>query len=103
MTKKKTKKKLAPAPSRNASDRRVAEFWEAHSVADYWDDLLPSEIEVSRGPRRVVTLRLDSGAVDALRAIAKQRGMDYSALARSWISERLRTELEGRKRRRKAG
>jgi hypothetical protein len=97
--KKKARKKLSPTPAQSASDREAAEFWDTHSVADYWDELSPAQLSLERGPRRVVTLRLDPGAVDALRALAKRRGMDYSALARSWISERLRTELEGVKRR----
>lgn len=80
-----------PAPG--ASDRDVAEFWDSHSVADYWDDLEPARIGKRPPPRRVVTLRLDPRAVVALRALARRRGLDYSALARSWIVERLRDEL----------
>jgi hypothetical protein len=33
--------------------------------------------------------------VDALRALARRLGMNYSALARLWIAERLRDELRG--------
>jgi predicted DNA binding CopG/RHH family protein len=91
MAKKKTKKSKLPA--RGASDRDVADFWDTHSLADFWDELSPAELSVERGPRRVVTLRLDSGALEALRALAKRRGIEYSTLARTWISERPRSEL----------
>jgi hypothetical protein len=40
-----------------------------------------------------VTLRLDEQAVEALRALARRKGVKSSALARAWIAERLRDEL----------
>ena len=86
--------KRAPLPSRAASDRDVAEFWETHSVADFWDELEPAELTKKAKPRQVVTLRLDPQAVVALRALARRRGINYSTLARGWISERLRHELQ---------
>ncbi len=88
------KAKRAPTPSRAASDRDVAEFWETHSVADYWDELGPAELTKKAKPRQVVTLRLDPQAVEALRALARRRGINYSTLARAWIAERLRHELQ---------
>jgi hypothetical protein len=80
-------------PARGSSDREVAEFWDTHSVADYWDELEPIELRRRSAPRRVVTLRLDPRAVEALRVIARRRGIEYSALARSWITDRLRDEI----------
>ncbi|MFZ5470567.1 MAG: CopG family antitoxin [Myxococcota bacterium] len=95
MARRKTTKKAKrePMPGRGASDREVAEFWEAHSVADYWDELEPAELTKRHKPRQVVTLRLDPQAVEALRALAQRKGINYSTLARAWIAERLRDEL----------
>ncbi len=42
---------------------------------------------------QVVALRLDPKAAEALRTLARRKGTNYSTLARSWISERLRDEL----------
>lgn len=81
-------------PKPGDSDREVAEFWDTHSVADYWDDLEPVEIEPKPVPRQVVTLRLDPNAAQALRTLARRRGLNYSILVRAWISERLRDELK---------
>jgi hypothetical protein len=81
-------------PEPGASDREVAEFWDTHSVADYWDDLEPVTLTHKPAPRQVVTLRLDPKAAQALRTLARRRGMNYSTLARAWISERLRDELK---------
>ena len=92
---KRTKARRDVMPRPGASDREVAEFCETHSVADYWDELEPAELRKRHAPRRVVTLRLDPQVVDALRALARRLGMNYSALARLWIAERLRDELRG--------
>jgi predicted DNA binding CopG/RHH family protein len=85
----KLKERKDEMPPPRASDRDVAEFWETHSVADYWDDLEPAELTKKHAPRQVVTLRFDSKAVDALRAYAQGQGMSYTALVREWVSERL--------------
>jgi hypothetical protein len=74
-------------------DREVADFWDTHSAADYWDELSPVSTEERPAAREVVTLRLDPKAARALRAVARRRGVSYTALAREWISERLRKEL----------
>lgn len=93
-SKAKERKDEMPAPG--ASDRDVAEFWETHSVADYWDQLEPAKLTKRPAPRLVVTLRFDPQAVDALRALAQRQGMSYTALAREWISERLNAELRAK-------
>ena len=35
-----------------ASYEEMAEFWDTHSLADYWDHTEPAEFEVSEGVRR---------------------------------------------------
>jgi CopG antitoxin of type II toxin-antitoxin system len=93
-SKAKERKDEMPAPE--ASDRDVAEFWETHSVADYWDDLKPAKLTKRPAPRQVVTLRFDPQALVALRAIAHGQGMNYTALVRGWIGERLKAELRAK-------
>lgn len=80
-----------PAP--DATDREVGDFWDAHSVADYWDELEPVELRKRPLPRTVVTLRLAPQAVSALRSVARRRGVGFSILARTWLVERLKNEL----------
>lgn len=81
-------------PGAGASDREAAEFWETHSVADYWEELAPAELAPRPKPRQIVTLRLDPDVIKALRILARRRGINRSALARAWIAERLRDELQ---------
>src|ERR1039458_5060203 len=80
----------AEMPGPSASDRDVAEFWDTHSVADYWNELEPVEMKASKpAPRQVITLRLDPKAAEALQALARRRGTNYSTLVRAWLAERL--------------
>jgi len=88
------KLRTAP-PGSGASDREVAAYWSAHSVADEWDSLEPVDFSARPAARQIMTLRLDPGATNALRSLAHKRGTNYSSLVRQWISERLRSELGG--------
>jgi hypothetical protein len=90
----KSAKSASLMPEASASDRVVAEFWDTHSVADYWDELESVEPSEKPLPRRVITLRLDPKAAEALQALARKRGTNYSTLARVWLAERLKTELK---------
>jgi predicted DNA binding CopG/RHH family protein len=50
---------------------------------------------VSRKPeRQVMTIRVDKKLVKAMKAIAKDKGINYSTLARMWLIERVKKEME---------
>ncbi len=76
----------------------AANFWETHSFADYWE-----EFERVREPlfvkpvKRVISLRLDAKTVTLLAAIAQEKQIPYTTLARMWIAEKLRDELKRRR------
>ena len=42
--------------SRARSVQEIGEFWDTHSLADYWDQTREIEFEVRAQPRRRVTL-----------------------------------------------
>ena len=62
---------------------------------EVWEEI-PSPI--SDVPRRTlgtqVTIRLDGKSAERLREIARQRGVGYTSLLRTWIEERLNLEGE---------
>ena len=97
------KKLRMGSPGPDASDREVAAYWDAHSVADEWDSLEPVDFAARAPARQIMTLRLDPGATNALRSLAHKRGTNYSSLVRQWISERLRSELGGELKKARAG
>jgi predicted DNA binding CopG/RHH family protein len=85
--KSKVKKKLPDMT--DWSDEEIAQFWETHSSADYWEELEPVEVEIVRPGKEVVALRLDKPLLEQVKAIAAAKGLAYTTLLRVWIKEKL--------------
>jgi len=83
----KSKKKLPDMT--DWSDEQIAQFWETHSSADYWEELEPVEVEIVRPEKEVVALRLDKPLLEKVKAIAAAKGLGYTTLLRVWIKEKL--------------
>lgn len=80
------------------SDQYVAQFWDAHSLTEFEDDLEPVKERVfTRPEKQVMTIRVDKELVKAIKAIAREKGINYSTLARMWLIERLKKEMEDTK------
>jgi hypothetical protein len=85
-----------------ATIEEMAEFWDTHDASEYQDELEPVEFEIAKPLKStwMLSIRLDKETFDALREIAKPKGLGASTLARMWILEelaRVRTnEGEGR-------
>jgi antitoxin component of RelBE/YafQ-DinJ toxin-antitoxin module len=43
-------------------------------------------------PRVLIALRMDEKTLDEIKAVAARKGLNFSTLARMWITERLREE-----------
>ena len=65
----------------------VAEFWDTHSLADYWDQTREAEFEVRTKRRRRVTLAPEIYA--QVEAQARERGVMPETLVNLWLAERL--------------
>jgi len=65
----------------------VAEFWDTHSLADYWDQTHEVEFEVRAQRRRRVTL--DPEVFLKVEAQARKRGLLPETLVNLWLVERL--------------
>ena len=77
------------------SDREAYEFFETHSVADYWEEMEPVEdmrIDIPRPPRRLVTLRFYPYLLDEVKRIAERERVPYQVLIQKWIADRLSQE-----------
>ena len=76
-----------PIPEAFNSIEEAAEFWDKHSLADYWDETQEVDIEV-RIPRRTrITL-----AAEIARQVAKaarREGVSVETLVNLWVAERL--------------
>lgn len=84
-----------PQPTRISRARTVdeiAEFWDSHSLADYWDQTREVEFEMRARRRRRITLDPDVYAL--LEAQARVRGVLPETLANLWLLQRLQESGE---------
>ena len=65
----------------------IAEFWDTHSLADYWDQTHEVEFEVRAKRRRRITL--DPDVYAQVEAQAHTRGILPETLVNLWLIERL--------------
>lgn len=81
-----------------------AEFWETHSVSDYWDEFEPVKVELNpklkakikaRANLKRVTLRLSQEQIAAAKRIAAKKGIPYQTLMRMWIVEGINAQGDG--------
>ncbi len=77
------------------SDQEAAQFWDTHSLIEFEDDLeLVKEKVFVKPEKQVMTIRVDKKLANALKIIAREKGINYSTLARMWLIERLKKEME---------
>ncbi|MBI2485903.1 MAG: hypothetical protein HYW01_02895 [Deltaproteobacteria bacterium] len=76
------------------SDQEAAHFWDTHSPEEFEEYLEPVKEKVFVKPeKQVMTIRLDKNLVNAMKAISREKGINYSTLARMWLIERLKKEI----------
>ena len=69
------------------------EFWEKHSVADYWDELKESKDVLKRPRLTPVTLKFDPLVLKKIKMLAKKRGLSYNAYIRYLIARSVEKEM----------
>jgi len=65
----------------------IADFWDTHSLADYWDGTHEVEFELRVKRRRRVTLTPE--VYEQVEAQARLRGVLPETLVNLWLAERL--------------
>lgn len=73
--------------SKARTPEEIGEFWDSHSLADYWDETHEVEFEVRAKRRRRITL--DPEVYAELEAEARARGVLPETLVYLWLAERL--------------
>ena len=66
-----------------------AEFWDTHTLADYWDEGKPVKVRFAKNLSKGITIRLDPETLGKLRQLAHKQGIGPTTLTRMWILERL--------------
>jgi hypothetical protein len=65
----------------------IAEFWDSHSLADYWDQTHEVAMETKAQRRHRVTI--DPDVYARIEEQARQRGLLPETLIHVWLVERL--------------
>ena len=73
--------------SKARSLEEIADFWDTHSLADYWDQTHEVTFEVRAQRRRRITL--DPDVYARVEAQAHTRGLSPETLVNLWLQERL--------------
>jgi hypothetical protein len=70
-----------------------AEFWDTHSIADYWNEFDPVDLVVAlaKPKEETLVLRINRDVKTKLEKAAKDKGVTISTLARILLAEKLRT------------
>jgi len=74
-------------PKHESYDEMV-EFFEAHDLGDYWDQMPEAEFEVNI-KRRKHLVAIDEEIVPKLNEIAKSKQVTSEKLINSWLKEKL--------------
>ena len=78
--------------SREEEARLATEFEQEADDDEQWEEV-PAPVQRGRGTLGTqVTIRLEPAIAEQLRQIASDRGVNYTALLRTWIEERLSAE-----------
>lgn len=71
------------------SIQELAQFWDAHDVTDFEEELEEVQEPVfDRGS--AIVLQLESDETSALRKIAESEGIDEAGLIMKWVREKIR-------------
>lgn len=74
-------------PEEFESIEEAAEFWDSHSLADYWDETKEVQIEVRASRKQRVALA--SELATRLADVTKREGVSVETLVNLWVAERL--------------
>ena len=69
------------------------EFWENHSITDYWDGLEESRDIFKRPKLTPVTLKFDPLVLKKIKVLARKRGISYNAYIRYLVAKSVEKEI----------
>jgi hypothetical protein len=82
------KKHIEPIPDHFSSIEEASEFWDSHSLADYWDQTreVHFDVEIAEEPKYIT---LESKLAKKIHEVAKQQKISAETLVNLWIAEKL--------------
>jgi hypothetical protein len=71
------------------SYEEISEFWDSHSLGDYWDQTEVAEFEVDILARQRYLVAVDPGLLKRVRQIAQARGLTTESLVNLFLEQHL--------------
>ena len=75
------------------SEKEERNFWEKHSIADYWEDLKESDDMFKRPKLTPVTIKFDPLVLKKIKMLARKRGLSYNAYIRYLLAKSVEVEI----------
>lgn len=90
MKKNNTNKKIDPIPEKFDSIEEASEFWDSHSLADYWDQTteVHFDVEIDEEPRYFV---LEKQIAKKVYELAKKQKVSPETLVNLLVAEKVST------------
>jgi len=85
----KSKIKRDKIPEHFKSIEEAAEFWDSHSLADYWDLTHPVQFKVNLKRRRYL-VALEPQLIKQVDEKAKAKGVSTETLINVWLTEKVK-------------
>lgn len=82
-------KKGRSSISKARSYREIGEFWDEHSLSDYWGKTRKVELEVVLEPE-VTYYPVAKDLSDEIRSEARKQGVSSDTLVNIWLKERIK-------------
>jgi hypothetical protein len=67
----------------------ITEFWDPHSLADYWDQTEPADFEIAPEARRRYMVAVDREVLARVQRLARLRGVSSESLVNLLLEQRL--------------
>lgn len=83
------RKQNSSSLSRAKSYKEIGEFWDAHDLADYWNETEEAEFAVDI-ESEVTYYAVGKKLSEQVRSIARKEGISADTLLNLWVQEKLR-------------
>ena len=73
----------------NATPEEIGEFWDTHSLADYWDETNEVDFQVNLKPKHNL-IPVEREIAEQIMAHATKQGVSPEKLVNLWLREKIK-------------
>jgi hypothetical protein len=67
----------------------LGEFWDTHSLADYWDETEPAEVELAPELQQRYLVPIEPDLLQRIHKLAQARGIGTESLVNLFLEQRI--------------